>query len=603
MRAWNMVYSTIRTQVNRPGLSYSSALLAAIFFSIAAASSAPRVEITTPSTNSIVDAGNIFIGAKTSDRDGSIAAVEFYETDRKIGECFTKPFNTIWSNVPPGVYTLTARAIDKAGGSATSEAVRIDARTPLPSALIRGPYLQVGTPYSMVIRWRTDVPAGSKVTYGIGGHLTQAVESAEQVVDHAVKLSNLRPDTRYYYSVGSPSGILASGFEYFLTTSPVVEKHTRIWAIGDSGTASADARSVWEAYRDFTGGRLTDVWLMLGDNAYYSGTDPEYQRAVFDMYPGILRQTAVWPTRGNHDASSAYHDIFTLPTKGEAGGTPSGTEHYYSFDYSNIHFICLDSSFSVRRRDGAMCTWLRADLAANFKEWVIAYWHHPPYSKGSHDSDWERELVEMREEVVPILEEFGVDLVLSGHSHCYERSFLLRGHYGLSTTLAPSMLLNTASGRFEDGGPYLKATAGLDAHQGTVYVVAGSSGWATFGSMDHPAMFASFLVMGSLILDVEGPVLNATFLTKDGTVDDYFSILKDTSEFRLRSLHRAGRQLILTWDSIPGKRYQIEYSLQAEPPRWTTYSGSIQSSGHRTTWIDYSAPDRPKAIYRVRELE
>ena len=67
---------------------------------------------------------------------------------------------------------------------------------------------------------------------------------------------------------------------------------------------------------------------MLGDNAYVDGTDEEYQAAVFDMYPELLRQTFLWSTFGNHDGLSAdsdtetgpYYDIFTLPRQGEAGG-------------------------------------------------------------------------------------------------------------------------------------------------------------------------------------------------------------------------------------------------------------------------------------------
>ena len=86
-----------------------------------------------------------------------------------------------------------------------------------------------------------------------------------------------------------------------------------------------------------------------------------------------------------------------------------------------------------------MLTWLEADLAANTNEWLIAFWHHPPYSKGSHDSDWEMELIQMRENALPLLESYGVDLVLSGHSHCYERSYFLDGHYGRSSALRPEM--------------------------------------------------------------------------------------------------------------------------------------------------------------------
>ena len=69
-----------------------------------------------------------------------------------------------------------------------------------------------------------------------------------------------------------------------------------------------------------------------------------------------------------------------------------------------------------------MAIWLRSDLAVTTNRWLVAFWHHPPYTKGSHDSDAEAELIEMRQNIVPILEAGGVDLVLSGHSHSYERS-------------------------------------------------------------------------------------------------------------------------------------------------------------------------------------
>ena len=89
---------------------------------------------------------------------------------------------------------------------------------------------------------------------------------------------------------------------------------------------------------------------------------------------------------------------------------------------------------SDRSPTAAMATWLRNDLAATAQTWLLAFWHHPPYTKGSHNSDTETELVQMRQNILPILEDYGVDLVLTGHSHSYERSFLLDGHYGTSGT-------------------------------------------------------------------------------------------------------------------------------------------------------------------------
>ena len=93
-----------------------------------------------------------------------------------------------------------------------------------------------------------------------------------------------------------------------------------------------------------------------------------------------------------------------------------------------------------------MLAWLENDLASTSKEWIIAFWHFPPYSKGSHDSDANGALVRMRKFAAPLLESYGVDLVLSGHSHSYERSFLIDGHYDTSDTFDSSMQIDDGSG-------------------------------------------------------------------------------------------------------------------------------------------------------------
>jgi hypothetical protein len=174
-----------------------------------------------------------------------------------------------------------------------------------------------------------------------------------------------------------------------------------------------------------------------------------------------------------------------------------------------------------------MLTWLQHDLANTTQDWVIAFWHHPPYSKGSHDSDTEVQLREMRENALPILEDGGVDLVLAGHSHSYERSFLLDGHYGASGTLEPGMVLDRGDGRPGGDGAYAKPTAGLAAHEGAVYCVSGSSSRVS-GSppLDHPAMFISLNRLGSLVFEVDGDRLDAKWIAAGGEVRDSFTIIK-----------------------------------------------------------------------------
>ena len=396
--------------------------------------------------------------------------------------------------------------------------------------IVRGPYLQLATPRSIVVRWRTELPTDSVVFYGeLPGRAVTKVRDARRVTDHTVRLDGLSPSTRYGYAAGSSVQLLAGddGSTTFTTPPlPGSATATRVWILGDSGTANADAARVRDAYAEYAAGLDPDVWLMLGDNAYESGTDEEYQRAVFDMYAPLLRRTVLWPTLGNHDGYSAdsssesgpYYDIFTLPRAGEAGGVGSHTEAYYSFDHANIHFVCLDSYGSDRSPGSPMLAWLEQDLQATRQTWIVAFWHHPPYSKGSHDSDYELELSEMRENALPILEAHGVDLVLSGHSHSYERSFLIDGHYGPSWTFGPANVRDGGA-----GSPYRKLAA---PHAGAVYAVAGSSGQTSGGTFDHPAMFVSLDVLGSMVLDVAGSRLDAVFLDDLGAVRDRFALVK-----------------------------------------------------------------------------
>jgi hypothetical protein len=402
----------------------------------------------------------------------------------------------------------------------------------------RGPYLQLGTPTSLVVKWQTSAATNARVRYGPDpANLVWSADQTTISTNHEVTVAGLTPNTKYYYSVGTTTTALAgSDLTHFFVTSPApgTTKPTRIWVLGDSGTADANAAAVRNAYLGFTGLRSTDLWLMLGDNAYADGTDAEYQAAVFNMYPTVLRQSVLWPTIGNHDGHTAdsatqsgpYYSIFTLPRNAEAGGIASGTEAYYSFDYGSIHFICLESYETDRSTNGAMLTWLTADLSATNQPWIIAFWHHPPYSKGSHDSDSETELIQMRQNALPILEAGGVDLILTGHSHSYERSFLIDGHYGSSSTFSTSMKKDGGSGRVDGTGAYTKSTAIGPPHEGAVYAVAGSSGKASGGTLNHPAMFISLNSLGSMVLDIDGSRLDARFLDSAGATRDTFTITK-----------------------------------------------------------------------------
>lgn len=487
--------------------------------------------------------------------------------------------------------------------------------------LTRDPYLQTATPTSIIIRWRTDEPSMSLVHYGTAPtNLHSIAGDLEEKTEHIVELGGLNPGTKYYYSVGDLEEELAWGPEYHFFTHPIPgsRKPTRIWVVGDSGTFGIGVGNqigMRDAYYEFAGNRPTDVMLALGDNAYYYGTDEEYQVSFFNLYSALFRKTALWSTIGNHETYSPvegnqlpYFNMFSFPRFGEAGGVPSGTEKYYSFDYGNIHFVCLDSELSDRTRLGAMLTWLQADLEANISDWIIAFWHSPPYSKGSHDSDSLFDnfgnMTDMRANAVQLLESYNVDLVLSGHSHIYERSHLINGHYGFSSSLTPQMIRDAGSGRPEDTGAYRKPSDGPGANQGAIYVVAGCSGHATFQTGHHPVMYFDELEIGSLVIDINGNRLDAKFLRETGAIDDHFTILKGVAPEALRicSFAIEEGQVIVRWKSIAGETYRVQHAAALEGVGWTSASEPIVATGATSTWSAPLEPGETQRFYRVVKL-
>lgn len=412
----------------------------------------------------------------------------------------------------------------------------------------RGPYLQSPNHDSIVVRWRTDVPTDSRVAYGPApGSLAATADDAAVTTEHIVTVSGLAPDTAYYYAIGAATGTTAAlagdDADHFFRTHPLpgTPRPLRIWATGDGGFVNADAIAVRDAYAAYNGAASADLWLLLGDNAYLLGTDADYQAALFNLHKDMLRNTPVWSTFGNHEAFSSndltqtgpYFDMFTFPTTGGSGGMPSGTEAYYSFDVGAVHFIVLDSERTAQGigkplPTDPMMVWLVADLQATTADWVIAVWHRPAYSKGLfHDSDVEQNEINMRMNVLPTLESYGVDLVLTGHSHSYERSYFLDGHYGLSGTFdLATHALDSGDGNPDGDGAYRKAMLGSVPHQGEVHVVCGSSSEVRTATLNHPAHYVGLLELGSMVIDIDGDTLDARFLRDTGQIRDAFRIVK-----------------------------------------------------------------------------
>jgi Calcineurin-like phosphoesterase/Purple acid Phosphatase, N-terminal domain len=471
----------------------------------------------------------------------------------------------------------------------------------LGQSLVRYPYPQRVSTIQATLVWRTDQATDSVVRYGSSpSSLDQTITSGIATTQHEVVLTGLSPATRYYYAVGHGGADLAGAdAEHYLETAPTVgtPAKTRMWVVGDSGTGGTKQGQVRDAMIAFSGPDRPQLFLHVGDMAYSDGTTSEFTSNFFAPYADVLRHTVCWPAMGNHEGHSSdsgtqsgpYYDAYVLPTAGEAGGLPSGTEAYYSFDWGNAHFVVLDSHDSDRSPGGSMLTWMQQDLQATDQDWIIAYWHHPPYTKGSHDSDNEGQLIDMRENALPILEAAGVDLVLGGHSHIYERSYLIDGAYDTPTTAA-GHVVDGGDGAVLGDGPYQKSS-GTVGHEGTVYIVAGHGGTGVSGPADHPIMHFSEVDHGSVVLDLQGNRLGVANVRWDGVVSDRMSLVKGTGLVLGTpdggESYGAGQMVDIAWATV-GTVAEVDLDLSTDAgATWTPIAEAVPNTGSYSWTIPF----------------
>jgi 3',5'-cyclic AMP phosphodiesterase CpdA len=154
---------------------------------------------------------------------------------------------------------------------------------------------------------------------------------------------------------------------------------------------------------------IPGIVFTTGDNAYPKGTVENFEECYESSWGRHKARTR--PSPGNHDLltkkGAPYYDYF-----GENAG-PKG-RGYYSYTLGSWHIISLNSDAPADRRSRQM-QWLWQELEANQSKCILAYWHIPVFSSGSHGGD--PKMVE----VWRLLSRYGADVIVNGHDHVYER--------------------------------------------------------------------------------------------------------------------------------------------------------------------------------------
>jgi predicted MPP superfamily phosphohydrolase len=186
---------------------------------------------------------------------------------------------------------------------------------------------------------------------------------------------------------------------------PLVSHSVRFAVIGDSGTGGKEQYDTAREMERYRGAVGFDFVIMLGDNIY-GGHEPRDLRQKFEQPYQPLLQAGVkfYASLGNHDDP----DIERLYKPFHMDG-----QRYYTFKKGDVQFFALDSNYM----DAKQLTWIEQNLRSSNASWKICFFHHPLYNDGkSHGPD-----LDLRNQLLPLLKAYHVNVVFSGHEHAYER--------------------------------------------------------------------------------------------------------------------------------------------------------------------------------------
>ncbi len=196
-------------------------------------------------------------------------------------------------------------------------------------------------------------------------------------------------------------------------TLPNQKDSLKFAVIGDSGTGSKSQYQIAEQLIASHTPFAYEFILMMGDNLYGGSDAKDFRKKFEDPYKSLLDSgMKFYATLGNHDnPNERFYERWNM--KGE---------RFYTFKPKpGVRFFSLDSNYI----DPKQLEWLNKELATSGSDWKIAFFHHPLYSSGgAHGSD-----LQLRQQLEPLFLKYGMDVVLAGHEHFYERIKPQKGIY------------------------------------------------------------------------------------------------------------------------------------------------------------------------------
>lgn len=380
--------------------------------------------------------------------------------------------------------------------------------TGLSMELLEEPYLQNVTQTEITIMWETDRWASSEVQYGEQGKaLDRSKKDENQIRIHEITIEGLTPESQYSYRVISER----EGEErieseiYTFRTAPHRDTPFRFAVWGDNRTDYRTCERVAELIADQNPDIVINVGDVVTNGDVYAQWNQEYFNPIRHFSSSVPSYIAI----GNHEVDSHWFDEFV---------SQPGNEHWFAFTYGNSRFIILDTN-RFYYTGSEQYNWLVEELESQefrSSDFRFVFFHHPPYSE-QWDSPGYTGEVGVRTFLVPILEQYRVDIVFAGHTHDYERG-----------------------------------KRDLDDGYEIYYIISGGGGSALdkIETKDWDVMQIHRSVYHGVIIDVNGGMLDYKAIGLDGEIIDSFS--KAGSGHATTAVNTANR-ITTTWAGIKGR--------------------------------------------------
>lgn len=316
------------------------------------------------------------------------------------------------------------------------EVVQADSTLDDTTIILNGPYLHAPAEGTVTINWETAEPSSSRVELTpeggspqvVTGIVYQQLPSTDNALlvglpldtyQHEVILTGLEPGVQYDYKVLSSAN--QPGAQ--LVGPPALGDGMSFLVFGDTRTNDDDHANVVDGMLTQMDAAVHPAFILnTGDLTNTGGNEDDWATFFATEHP-IISEVPMLATFGNHEAllgRTAFEAYFQAPPT-----STSASDRYYSADIGNVHLVVIDVGTLIEEEPHVQ--WVEDDLAASTAPFKVVALHAPLFSNSNHAPN-----ITARDVLSPIFEAQGVQVVFSGHNHCYER-FVGYGSYFFTT--------------------------------------------------------------------------------------------------------------------------------------------------------------------------